>query len=393
MERCDFACTCCYLGPEANETEPLAFEEVREQLDALRAHLGVGGKTQITAGEVTLLPVDELGRIVAYALEIGLDPMVMSHGQRFLEEPAYLETLVRDYGLRKISVHVDTTQRGRRGVPRGVGEGELSSVRSDFADLIRRTRRRTGRPLSAASTITVTEDNVDEMAKVLQWFALNADAFRLLSFQPVAMVGRTRNRHAGESVEDRLWRQIKRVFGEELNERPLHFGHPDCNVTVPLAIARLGEEWEVFEAALKGCARDREFVKRSVEVLGNRVDWSAGKANQVMQLAWAFARDFGYAFSLLAFCFRRLLCERKKVFRLLGTMLRSLRAPKAHPFLIVIHSFMDAKELQSEKGKERLDACVFKLPVEGAMVSMCEMNASDIRKRIDARLKQSKAAR
>jgi len=33
MEKCNFSCTCCYLGPEANKTEPLPFEEVVEQLD------------------------------------------------------------------------------------------------------------------------------------------------------------------------------------------------------------------------------------------------------------------------------------------------------------------------------------------------------------------------
>ena len=68
MERCNFSCTCCYLGAEANKTEPLPFEEVREQLDLLRAHLGARGKVQITAGEVTLLPVEDLGRIIEYAL-------------------------------------------------------------------------------------------------------------------------------------------------------------------------------------------------------------------------------------------------------------------------------------------------------------------------------------
>ncbi|MEX2581381.1 MAG: hypothetical protein WD342_20155 [Verrucomicrobiales bacterium] len=46
MERCDFACTCCYLGPEANKTEALPFAEVKKQLDEIRAHLGPGGQTQ-----------------------------------------------------------------------------------------------------------------------------------------------------------------------------------------------------------------------------------------------------------------------------------------------------------------------------------------------------------
>ena len=87
MERCDFGCTSCYLTPSANKTPALPFEEVARQLDTLRAALGPAGKVQITAGEVTLLPVEALGRIVDHARAIGLDPMVMSHGQRFDEEP------------------------------------------------------------------------------------------------------------------------------------------------------------------------------------------------------------------------------------------------------------------------------------------------------------------
>ena len=60
---------------------------------------------QITSGEVTLLKPDALGRIVRYAREIGLDPMIMTNGQRLLQVPDYLSRLVRDYGLQKISFH------------------------------------------------------------------------------------------------------------------------------------------------------------------------------------------------------------------------------------------------------------------------------------------------
>ena len=95
MERCDFGCTSCYLSDMANATPPLSFAEVCKQLDELRSVLGPAGKTQITSGEVTLLPVHDLGRIVRYARRIGLDPMVMTHGQRFAEEPDYLAPRTR----------------------------------------------------------------------------------------------------------------------------------------------------------------------------------------------------------------------------------------------------------------------------------------------------------
>ena len=73
LERCNFACTSCYLGKGANATAALSSEEVRHQLDTLRRFLGPQGKAQITAGEVTLLPVAVLGSYVRYAIAIGLD--------------------------------------------------------------------------------------------------------------------------------------------------------------------------------------------------------------------------------------------------------------------------------------------------------------------------------
>lgn len=42
-----------------------------------------------------------------------LDPMVMTHGRRFLQEPENLQRLIEKDGLEKVSIHVDATQRGR----------------------------------------------------------------------------------------------------------------------------------------------------------------------------------------------------------------------------------------------------------------------------------------
>ena len=91
MERCNFSCTSCYLSEVANTVPPLSFQAVKIQLDALRRSLGPAGKAQLTSGEVTLLPKEELGRMVAYAREIGLDPMVMTNGERLFDQPGYLE--------------------------------------------------------------------------------------------------------------------------------------------------------------------------------------------------------------------------------------------------------------------------------------------------------------
>ena len=57
--------------------------------------------------------------------------------------------------------------------------------------------------------------------------------------------------------------------------------------------------------------------------------------------------------------------------RLLGDG-RLLKRPR--PFVINVHHFMDADMLDTPEGKARVEACVFKLPVDGEMVSMCAFN-------------------
>jgi uncharacterized radical SAM superfamily Fe-S cluster-containing enzyme len=54
--------------------------------------------------------------------------------------------------------------------------------------------------------------------------------------------------------------------------------------------------------------------------------------------------------------------------------------------VVVIHKFTSAAELQTPLGQDRLDSCVFKLAVDGKLVSMCEMNATPLRAEIHRKL-------
>lgn len=382
MEKCNFSCTCCYLGPEANKTQPLPFAEVKEQLDIMRRELGHRGKVQITAGEVTLLPLEQLGRIIRYAISIGLDPMVMSHGQRFLEEPDYLISLVSEYGLRKISIHVDTTQRGRTGIKSTVTEVELHQVRDQFANLIRRVRKITGKNLMAASTVTVTEGNLADVADITRWFFENSDAFRLLSFLPVADVGRTRK--AQGSVErEGLWEQIHSACGQSINRLPLQFGHRKCNNIVPIVLAKIGAKTVLLEGVRENNPRDEEMLARALNILGQGIDWDESLHRNALPFASVLIRHPRFLFQTLAYTAYRIASDRAKVREILQLMLEEKKFLRLRPFLFVIHNFMSPGELQTDEGKARLEACIFKLPVDGKMISMCEMNALGIREKLD----------
>lgn len=383
MERCDFGCTSCYLSDLANTARPLPFAEVCRQLDALRSALGPAGKAQVTSGEVTLLDVHELGRLVRYAKQIGLDPMVMTHGQRFDEDPDYLTTLVEQYGLEKVAIHVDATQRGRRGHLRGAGERRLDEVRDRFAALVHAIRRSTGKKLHAAHTVTVTRDNLDDVAGTMRWVLDNVDAFRMVSFQPTAKVGRTRDVALDDVALDDVWRRICAGLGRAVNPRPMLFGHPECHIICPLVVVSFGGRHELLECVRPGNRWDRRVMQGILARWGGISTLGLSRLG-LLRLAVTMAlRAPLFVAELVAYSWYRLGATRGW----LGSALRGACRPgglRVRPLAIVVHKFMNPAELDTPLGRERLDACVLRLPVNGRMVPMCEMNATGLRRQINA---------
>jgi radical SAM family protein len=388
--RCDFACTGCYLGHEANRIPALPTAAILRQLDELRRWLGPKSNVQITDGEVTLRPVEELTGILRYACSIGVIPMVMTHGDNFRRRPGLLERLMTEGGLTEISIHVDITQRGRDGYRLPKSELELMPLRDEFAAMVRAARRETRRPLRAAMTLTVTRDNLPQIADVVRWLVRNRDAFSLVSFQPLAQVGRTRKDEQGVTA-DALWREVGRAtadFGLALDGTgPLHFGHTECTRFVPLlALQRPGEEPRLFRAfrdepedvdivrgffarGLGGVAfRDDRPMEKAARFLGmvrTAPGFLLGRARR-----WAdgrFRREAGL--SLQRLCLDSL----RGRLRLDGLTLTS-------------HHFMSPEETRTPVGQERLAACVFRLPYRGEMVPMCRMNAEGVRERFYAEI-------
>ena len=385
LERCDFACTACYLDSAANAVPALPFEEVARQLDVIREELGPWGNTQITAGEVTLLPVEELIRILRYCVRVQLSPMVMTHGQVLLDDPNYLERLVLEGGLDNIAIHVDNTQRGRPGWRAGMEEKELDPLRDRFATLLRDTRRKTGRPLRAAQNVTVTRDSIREVPDVVRWALRNADAMRMISFQPVAGVGRT-TLEAGVK-RDELWSKIQEGLGIEANDRAWHMGHPDCSNIALFWVLTLGDEREVIEVTRRGRPVDRAFFRQLIADLGGWRMNGEGRKRSLLRLAGRLLRKPRLLVTAPLFTLYRMWTERGHVARALGTVVRGKRV-RLHPFGLVVHRFMDAAELETDLGRERLASCAFRVPVKRAdgqleMVSMCELNASGLRAKLN----------
>lgn len=383
--KCDFSCTGCYLGSDANRIPALPVEAVLRQLDALRAWLGPKSNVQITDGEVTLRPADEVVRILRYARSIGIVPMLMTHGDTFRRQPGLLERLMSEANLTEVSIHIDITQRGRDGYRAPKSERELMPLRDEFAELVRNARRTTGRKLRAATTMTITDDNLPDVAHVVRWTIENRDAFSLISFQPLAQVGRTRKNLTGVTPQA-LWGEVAkamREYGTELpGTAPMHFGHPECTRFVPfLAVQERGAKprlvqfirdtpddvaimGEFFDKGLGGVAfrddRPLEAVARGAGMLAREPRWFTGRVRRWLdgRLREALGTSF---FPLLA----RGLARRVRVDGVTFTS----------------HHFMSPAELTTEVGRARLDACVFRVPYGDRMVPMCQANAGGVRDR------------
>lgn len=377
--RCDFACSGCYLGEEANAIPALPLADAKAQLEALRAHLGPKGNVQITDGEVTLMPEEDLVALVRHARSLGLIPMVMTHGDAFRRKPRLLPRLMAEAHLRDVSIHIDTTQRGRLGYPRPASELDLMPLRDEFAALIRDAVKGTGLPLRAATTLTLTGENLDGVAPVTRWLIRNRDAFRMISFQPVAAVGRTRGGLRSVRPED-LWAEVAKAtagwgFDPGAGEA-LHFGHSACTRVVPLVLASSpGGRERAFpvcrrddrdravlaafmEAGLGGLTfRDDRLPERLARGLG------AFMANPRFVLGHAVPWFMARVREELGLSFPRFLGEFGSGRLALDTV------------TLTSHHFMDPAELATPLGQERVRACVFKAPTGGALVSMCELNA------------------
>ena len=396
MPRCDFACRGCYLGEAANRVPAEPVEAIKAQMRALRPTLGPDGNLQLTDGEVTLRPPDEVIELLQYAHSLELVPMLMTHGDSFRRRPGLLERYLREGELDEVSIHVDTTQRGRVGAEYkgATSEAALNPLRDEFVQIVSRAQAATGRTVRAATTMTVTRDNLEGVPDVMRWLIGGQRVFRMISFQPIAQVGRTEDGFGGGVTGDALWRRIalaltggNRAAAESLLRSQVWFGHSACNRILHGLVAQRAGEEPVFHplrpsADAPHAATVDEFFQRFGGVsFKTDTRWSA-----IARAVGLAARAPWFVVSKLPAYFWHWLDRLQP-----GAPLQALRdllsgALKVQPLVIVSHHFMSAEELQTDEGRERLAHWVFHVPVNGERVSMCEVNALGVRDRYYAAL-------
>jgi len=392
MPRCDFACRGCYLGNSANQTPPLPLAAIKEQLQVIREWLGEGGNVQLTDGEVNLREERELIELIRFAYSLGLIPMLMTHGEGFRCDPDRLKRLMKEGGLREISIHIDSTQRGRRHplYRRATTESELMPLRDEFAELIRRIRSETGLPLKVATTITVSRENLEEVRDIAAWVIRNSDAFTMASFQPVAAVGRTEDSIRGTIEVEDLWEEIEKGMNagaieqnepRSISELQGWMGHPACSRFLQgLALRERGVKQSVKFIPLWDPSepRDMRFVKRLLDNWGGLTFRLDNRPQKWVRALGLMARHPLPLLSAPGWMWR-LLTRAAPQWRM--PLIKNLLLGKMQINYInfVSHHFMDRHELATPLGAERLSVCAFRVVVNGETKSMCEVNADGIR--------------
>ncbi|MEO5719270.1 MAG: radical SAM protein [Chthoniobacterales bacterium] len=385
---CSFHCTHCYLPREANQIPIPTFEAMKEQIDANRRLQGPGAGLQITGGDVADAywrshRQEELVAIVRYAVDAGLVPMLMTHGQTLLEHPEFLEDLVVRGGLRQMAVHIDMTQAGRAHYPinRLQSEADLHPVREAFTALALRVRARTGLPFELAHNCTVTERNIASIAEVVRWFLADPQrsrVWRILSFQPEANTGRTI--FSRQPVTPQVaWREICRGIGTAIDGSAFIGGHPDCNQGASILI---DERTNRRLPLLPSDAKTRDLLADVLAKLGAVSTMTTdGEGLVSYRVAGALARHPVLTARIVG---------RAAALVLAGAIpaefVRALATGCAHTINIGTHNFMDAAAVANAPNdpvvQARLDACVFKGAVknratnEWEAVPMCAMNQS-----------------
>jgi glycosyltransferase involved in cell wall biosynthesis len=380
---CSFHCTHCYLPKNANRVPIPSLTDVKEQINANRCFQGPGGGLQITGGDVVDAywrsgRVDELVEIIRYAYQVGLVPMLMTHGQTLLEQPEFFERLLVEGGLRQISVHIDVTQAGRHGYPIGRvrSEADLHPVREAFTKLAQDIRRRTGLPIEYALSFTVTQKNIQDVPEVIRWHLADPERtqiWRMLSFQPEADTGRTIFSKQPVTPEI-VWKKICEGTGLPLEKDGTFFGHPDCNSWASILVSRRTGK---YLPLLPTDRTTKHLLGKLLERVGGLSLMTDDARTAPWRIAGVFVQNPGLALRALIHLVVLMASGRLPV-----PMMLDLIRGQAHTLGVGTHNFMDAAEVeradQDPVVRARLNACVFKGAVkengEWKAVPMCKMN-------------------
>lgn len=384
--KCNLTCSPCYHSKDANKVRidgDHTVAEVTRQMTMFYRERGPHAHAQLIGGEVSLLSPDAHAAALLAMRQHGREPMSMTHGDF---DEAYLRGIALGDDDRprlarvSFAAHFDSLMRGRRGIPRPRSEAELNPYRAAFAAMFRRLRREHGVRSYLAHTMTVTTQNVDEIAELVA--TVPAMGYSMMSFQPAARVGDDRRWKEGvaEVGMDDVWQQVELGLGRPAPWQAVEFGDPRCNRTA--FGLRVQDDWvPLLEAdeAIDVAARDWFYRHLA------GMDFIATPAWLVVVKLLRCAVQHPSGVRVVGAYGRRLL-RRVGGLRVLLTALTRRRVA---PLTLVVHAFMDADAVAPawalmEEGveavepavratQERLQACMYTMahPDTGRLIPAC----------------------
>ncbi len=182
-----------------------------------------------------MLAPDDHAAVLQIMRDYGREPMSFTHGD-FDYEYLQAVVLVADgnarFGRVSFAAHFDKLMRGRSGIPRPRAEAELSPYRRRFAEMFIRLKSERDIASYLAHNMTVTPDNIDEVAAVVGE-VVDMGGYSMVSFQPAVFVDDERRWHGDyrEIDIDTVWERIELGMGQPISFSAIQFGDPRCNRT------------------------------------------------------------------------------------------------------------------------------------------------------------------
>jgi len=340
-QRCNLDCTCCYLSEHSEAVRDIPLAELLRRIDLIHRHYGEKTNVQITGGDPTLRPREELMSIVRRVRERGMRATLMTNGIRATRT---LLVALCKAGLTDVAFHVDTTQE----IKGYADEMALNAVRKRYLERAR------GLPLSVMFNTTVHAGNFEQVPGLVRFFREHASQIRTVSFQPQARTGRgVAGGRPPQITLQAMETQIRRGAATRIRFDAVRVGHPSCT-RYGICLAVNGQLHDLLDEPL--------FVNR-IDAAVARIDFDRTQPlrGALRLLRWLAQNPPEI---MPAGCWAA-----RKLRRIGADLLRA--AGRASTLSFVVHNFMDADALD----RTRIHACIFKVMTGDGPVSMCLHNA------------------
>ena len=191
-----------------------------------------------------------------------------------------------------------------------------------------------------------------------------------------------------------MWKEIQKSLLNKANtsenfvDHQGYLGHADCTRFIQGLVVRDHKKQPVFHPLFRGNnSPDQDFLYAFLQQFG-------GISTRTNNTNWAYFKLFCSISKKPMFIINSLLPFIVRKLQTLQSMhgycliWRYLLGQNQINYLnIISHHFMNSEQIDTAQGQERISACVFKVPIDDKMVSMCEVNAKGYREKYYAQLK------